>query len=364
MKAGIDTEERGLHSGESTKCVRGAGKVNELFRDPIGVIKEAVAGFQRDDGTGLSAEAAYRLVFALPALTIFFASVSSLAAQYTGVDAFETLLDRAQEGLPEEVFETLQLVFDSADEQGGAGLLSVGLIVALWSGSNAMNAIVKAINRAHGLEDNRGFVSQRGLALGLTVGLSLLMITSFALLVFGQQIGNELASVFGMGDVFTLVWNIARWPVLLILFMLALGILYRFAPAEHVERRALIPGIVSATILWLVASYAFSIYLTFADPGSAYGILGGILVLLLFLYLSSIVIVLGGEINATVLHRMHGTVGLIERQEHPLDLMPETIENPLVKTGAKAATWTVLGILVGGAVFGSLFRRGSDSGDG
>ena len=333
--------------------------MNELIRDPIGVLKEAFFGFQGDDGTGLSAEAAYRLVFALPALTIFFASVSAMAAQYTGVDAFNMMLDRAEEGLPEEVFGTLELVFDSADEQGGVGVLGIGLVIALWSGSNALAAIIKAINRAHGLEDNRGFVAQRALAVGLTLGLSILMISSFVLLVFGQQIGNELADVFGMGGVFTLIWNIARWPVLLLFFMGALAILYRVAPAERVDRQALIPGVVTATILWLVASYAFSIYLNLADPGSAYGILGGILVLLLFLYLSSIVIVLGGEINAVVMRRLHGATGTIEPVEHPIELWPDPIENPLVKTGTKAATWAVLGILVGGAIFGGLFRRGS-----
>ncbi len=333
--------------------------MNQLIRDPIGVLKEAFSGFQGDDGTGLSAEAAYRLVFALPALTIFFASMSSMAAEYTGVDAFNLMLDRAEEGLPEEVFGTLELVFDSVDQQSGVGVLSIGLLLALWSGSNALAAIVKAINRAHGLEDNRGFIVQRSLALALTLGLSILMISSFVLLVFGQQIGSELASAFGMGDVFTLIWNIARWPVLLLFFMGALAILYRFAPAERVDRQALIPGVVAATVLWLVASYAFSIYLSIADPGSAYGILGGILVLLLFLYLSSIVIVLGGEINATVMRRLHGTIGTISREDHPIDLMPQPVENPLVKTGAKAATWVVLGILVGGAIFGGLFRRGS-----
>lgn len=336
--------------------------MNELFRDPVGVLKEAFSGFQRDDGTGLSAEAAYRLVFALPALTIFFASVSAIAAEYTGVDAFQTLLDRAQEGLPDEVFGTLELVFDSVEEQSGVGVLSIGLLLALWSGSNALGAIVKAINKAHGLVDERGFLVQRGIALGLTLGLSLMMISAFVLLVFGQGIGSELASQFGMGSAFTITWNIARWPVLLLLFMGALGILYRFAPAEPPERRALIPGAVAATILWIVASYAFSLYLSFSDPGSAYGILGGILVLLLFLYLSSIVIVLGGEINAAIMRRLSGSIGALNQVDHPIELMPTAIENPIARTSAKAATWAVLGILVGGAIFGGIFRRGSNDG--
>jgi membrane protein len=281
--------------------------MNVLRRDPIGVIKDAVAGFQRDDGTGLAAEAAYRLVFALPALTIFFASVSALAARYTGVDAFQLLLGRAEEGLPDEVFGTLEIVFDTVERQSGVGVLSIGLAIALWSGSNAIAAIVKAINRAHSLEDKRGFIQQRIVSIGLTLGLALLMISSFVLLVFGEAIGSELANAFGFGGLFTLLWNILRWPLLLVMFMGGLALLYRYGPAENVDRKAIVPGVIIATLLWLIASYGFSIYLSVADPGSAYGVLGGIIALLFFLYLSSIVIVLGGEINATILHRMHRT---------------------------------------------------------
>ncbi len=336
--------------------------MKEFYRDPIGILTEAVKGFMGDDGTGMAAEAAYRLVFALPPLMIFFASISAVASQYTGIDAFDRLLDRAEDGLPEEVFGTLELVLQSVEEQGGVGLLSFGLILALWTGSNAIGAIVKAINRAHGLEDDRNFVVQRGVSLGLTLGLSLLMISSFVLLVFGEAIGNEIAGFFNLGELFTLLWNIIRWPVLLIMFMGALAVLYKFAPAEPVDRAAILPGSIIATIVWLIASYAFSIYLSLADPGSAYGVLGGILVLLLFLYISSIVIVLGGEINAAVMRRIHGRAPVLERGDHPLDLYREPIENPVARPGAKAATWAVLGVLVGGAIFGGLFRR--NSGDG
>jgi membrane protein len=336
--------------------------LNELFRDPVGVAKEVFAGFQRDDGTGLSAEAAYRLVFALPALAIFFASVSAIAAQYTGVDAFQTLLDRAREGLPPEVFQTLELVFSSVEEQSGIGVLSIGLVIAMWSGSNALAAIVKAINRAHGLEDKRGIVQQRAIALGLTLGLSLLMISSFVLLFFGQEIGTEVASMLGYGDVFALIWNIARWPVLLVLFMAALAMLYRFGPAEEIRTRWVIPGAVIATVLWLIASFGFNIYLSVADPGSAYGVLGGIIALLLFLYISSIVIVVGGEINATLIHRQTGEVGRLALVDHPLDIMSPEIQDQQDESRARLATWIIAGILVAGAVFGGLFGRRPDGG--
>jgi membrane protein len=331
--------------------------MSELRRDPVGVSKDAVKGFQKTDGTGLAAEAAYRLVFALPALVIFFASVSGLTAQYTGVDVFQSLLDRAEEALPEEAFETLELVFDAVEEQSGFGVLSIGLVIALWSGSNAMAAIVKAINRAFGLEDQRGMIRQRLVALGLTIGLSLLIITSFILFIFGQQIGEALAETLGYGDVFTTVLNIVRWPLILAFFMAALAILYKVGPAEPMPLRTTFPGAVTATVLWLAATWGFSLYLTFADPGSAYGVLGGILILLLFLYISSIVIIVGAEVNAVLRSRYEGALARLERVEHPAGVLPGAIEISQPAMGSRAATWIVLGLLFVGAVIGSLRKR-------
>lgn len=333
------------------------GEVSELRRDPIGVTREAVSGFLDADGTGLAAEAAYRLVFALPALTIFFASLSGIAAQYTGVDVFQSLLDRARDALPQEAFQTMSLVFDTVEEQSGFGVLSIGLVIALWSGSNAMAALVKAVNRAHGLEDARGIVSQRLLALALTIGLSLLVITAIALFIFGQQIGEQLASALGYGDAFSLMLNIVRLPIILLLFLGALTVLYGFGPAERMALRHTYPGAFIATLVWIVATWLFSLYLTIADPGSAYGVLGGILVLLLFLYISSIVVIIGAEFNATLLRRRGASRIRAAREEHPVDVMSSTVGEPELPHRSPISGWVVLGILFAGAVLGSLFRR-------
>jgi membrane protein len=254
------------------------------------------------------------------------------------------------------------MVLTTVDEQSGFGLLSIGLLIALWSASNAIGAVVKAINRAYGLADKRGFIAQRAVALALTIGLSLLVITSFVLLVFGQNLGSAMANAFGFGGAFELLWNIARWPLVLILFMTALGLLYRFAPAEDVSRSTAIPGAISATILWIIATYGFSIYLTFADPGSAYGVIGGILVLLLFLYLSSIVIILGAELNATLYHRRHGGRVMASAEAHPQTLMASLPGARTDPEGSRVGAWVVLAILFVSALFGSLFKR--DEGEG
>lgn len=328
--------------------------MSELRRDPVGIIKDSIARFFEADGLGLAAEAAYRLVFALPALTIFLASVSGLAAQYTGVDVFQALLDRARDAMPAQAFQTLSRVFDSVEQQSGFGFLLVGLAIAVWSGSSAMNALIKGINRAHHLEKARGVVLQRLLAMALTIGLGALIIAGSVLLVFGEQIGDRVASSLGFGGAFSFGLNVARIPIVVALFTGALGVLYGLGPAERMTIRTTYPGAVIATILWIVGIWIFTLYVSIAEPANAYGVLGGVIILLLFLYISSIATIAGAQVNATLARRREGGTGRTERRDHPLDVMSGSMPGEPCSPASRVATWVVLGILLVGAIIGGL----------
>jgi membrane protein len=319
--------------------------VQEIRRDPVGVGKETYEGFQESDGTGMAAEAAYRIVFALPASLIFFVSLSGLVARYTGVDVFGMLLDWGDEALPQELFETFEVILENAEEQAGFGVLSIGFLIALWSASNAMSVLIKAINRAYEYEDTRGMIKQRALSVGLTIGLSVLVISSFVLFVFGQQIGEILASAFGLGDIFTVGWNILRWPILVLLFVAALAVLYWLAPIERPRLRTTLLGAALATVLWMVATAGFSIYLNFSDPGNAYGVIGGLIVLLLFLYISSIVIIMGAELNAAIRHRRLGYVLRIHEAEDPLAAINGVVYRNTDRDYPRLIAWGIIAAL-------------------
>jgi membrane protein len=339
--------------------------VREIRRDPVGIGKETFAGFQESDGTGMAAEAAYRIVFALPASLIFFVSLSSLVARYTGVDVFGMLLDWGDDTLPQELFETFEIILENAEEQAGFGVLSIGFLIALWSASNAMSVLVKAINRAHAFDDTRGMVKQRALSVGLTIGLSVLVLASFVLFVFGQQIGEILANAFGLGDLFTIGWNILRWPALILLFVAALSILYWLAPVEHVRPRTQLTGALLATLLWLIATAGFSVYLNFSDPGNAYGVIGGLIVLLLFLYISSIVIIIGVELNAAIRRRRFGHVLRIQAEEHPLAAIDGTVYEIPDRNYPRLVAWAVIAALfILGLVGGRRGKRDDESSGG
>ena len=276
---------------------------NRLYAFGKGMFNE----IRQDDVSGLAAEVAFRLLFSLPALAIFFAALSAQVARYTGVDAFSYLQKQiASPAIPLSVRNSLDLILKAAKDGGHSGVLSIGILISLWSASSAVGTLIKAFNRAYDVEETRNFIWRRVMALGLTLGLSVLMVVSFLLVVAGQRLGEELANQVGLGNQFTQDWNIGRWPLIFILFMIALAVLYWAGPSQDLPLRWLSPGAVIATLMWLAASWGFSLYLRLVDVGNAYGVLGAVVVLLFFLWVSSIVLIVGAETNV-VADRVFGS---------------------------------------------------------
>lgn len=269
--------------------------------------KEVMAQFSADDVPGLAAEIAYHLTFALAPLLIFVISMAAILDQFTGIDVTGQLQDLITEHAPGEAQDVLDTLVTNAVTEADGGVASFGaiasLLVALWSSSNGVATLMKAFNRAYDVPEQRSFVAKKGIAIGLTVLMTVCVILAFVLFVFGADIGEWVADWFGLGSVFNWVWNIGRYPVAVIFIMFLLALLYYFGP--HIEQsfRWISPGSVVATVLWLIVVFGFQIYLNFADPGSAYGVFGGLIVLLFFLYVTGIVFLVGAEVNAVLGHR-------------------------------------------------------------
>jgi len=184
------------------------------------------------------------------------------------------------------------------------GRLSLGIavtaIIALWSGSSAISSMIDAFNLAYGVEDSRPFVKKRSLAIGLTVLLALFINVGFALLVFGHRIGSWIADKIGAGSTFNAVWNLARWPGAIAAVGVFLALLYYLGPDVEQSFRWMSPGSAVATVLWLIATSGFGLFLRFSNPGSAYGVVGSVLVLLFFLYITGLIFIVGAELNAVL----------------------------------------------------------------
>ena len=190
-----------------------------------------------------------------------------------------------------------EIVVSSSDT-----LLSLSVLLILWSGSRGIYAIIKAVNRAYGTEQSYANIKFKILSLGFTVALSGLIIIVLAMLVFGEIIGSKIFTYFNATKVFLKIWNILRIIIPLVSMIVMFALLYKFSLSGNkdftVSLTETLPGATFTTIGWLLYSFVFSFYVNnFASYSATYGSLGGVIILLLWLYMSSMLIVIGGEIN-------------------------------------------------------------------
>jgi membrane protein len=210
-------------------------------------------------------------------------------------------MDYLAEALPPDAASLTTRVLGEILTGAGGGLLSVGALAALWAASNGMGSIMTALNAAYDVVDNRSWWKRRLVAVGLTVVFAGFILTALILLVLGPEIAEGLARYVGLGSVFTTVWNVVRWPVALFLALLGVGLVYYLAPAVTQRWYWVTPGSAVAVAGWLVASAGLRLYVThFANFNATYGSIGGAILLLLWLYLTGLIILVGAEINAEI----------------------------------------------------------------
>jgi len=253
-----------------------------------------------DDCLGRAAQLAYYFLFALFPFLLFLVTLLGYIPVPDLLDHIMSLLAHA---LPREALTLVQDNVHSLVTQPRGGLLSFGIIAALWTSSSAITAIMAGLNRAYGVEENRPWWKVRITALLLTLGSSLFVIAATVLLIFGPQLGTWLATSVGLGDVFAAAWNVARWVIILGCLIVALAALYYFAPDVQQQWRWITPGSVCAVIGWILASLGFAYYVNnFGSYNATYGSIGAVIVLLTWMYATGFFILVGGELNSEIEH--------------------------------------------------------------
>lgn len=194
---------------------------------------------------------------------------------------------------------------DDVVESSSQGFLSIAAIATIWTASSGVTPVIRAINRAYDYDEKRSFIRLKLLSILFTIALIFLLIISLVALVFGELIGTRLFGYLGIGDLFLTFWSHMRYiiPIAAMVFIFAL--LYKFSPCVGIRStitiRSALPGAIFAAIGWIITSMGFSFYVSnFGKYSRVYGSLGGIIAIMVWLYLSSIIILLGGEINATL----------------------------------------------------------------
>jgi membrane protein len=262
-----------------------------------------VTGVQRHRVSMLAKQAAYSLLYALPAMIALLVTLTDLVDRWTGTTLSSELLNEIEEHVPEELQPLLEsLVQHATSEQSGSTALVGALIafgVALWGGAGGTGALIYACNRVFDVKDTRSYVARKVLTLGLTLGGGALVIVSFVLVVLGERIGDWLAEDLG--------WNSSLIDLLVsnglgaaLLLFIAVASLYWFAPHVPRSRRWVLPGSILVTVATLLAFFAFDLLVRLVDPGSAFGAAGSVLILLWLLYMVSAFVVVGGIVNAVL----------------------------------------------------------------
>lgn len=259
------------------------------------------AQLKRDDVVGRAAQLSFFFVLALFPFLLFLTSLLGYFAG-AGTELRADLLRYLSAVAPAKAYSLIYDTLDEITKERSGEKISFGLLAALWAATAGMSAIISALNAAYGVTEARVWWRKRLVALALTVALAVFINAALLLLLYGGQTGQLVAGWLDFGDAFTRAWKILQWPLVLAFVLLAFTSIYYFAPNVRDARwRWLTPGSLLAVALWLLISFGFRVYLHFFDIyGRTYGSLGAVIVLLLWLFLTGAVLLLGGEVNAVI----------------------------------------------------------------
>ena len=264
------------------------------MREWIAVFTRAFKAFLADDAMGLSAQVAFSSLLA------FFPAVVFLVGLLDLVGAYATLKEFLAPVAPGDVLNTIDTL--QRDTRTGTSVVAfvVGAAGAIWAASGAMNAVIKAVNRAYDRVETRAFWRTRLVAIVLVALMGLVLAGLLLLIVFGGPLGTAIAEKAGLGGAFELVWSILRWPLAFVAILLFFSLVYYLAPNLDVRSwEWLTPGALVGSLMWLALSGLFALYTSLSDSYSkTYGALASGIVLLLWLNYSAFALLFGAELNS------------------------------------------------------------------
>lgn len=278
---------------------------------------------QEDELLGRAAQLSYYVLLALfPALIVLTAAMGLLSVQ----NYVPELMNYLRTVVPENALSMVEQFLDHVAKGSGADIISLGGLGALWASSSGVTAIMEALNVVYDVkEDSRPFWRVRLTAILLTIGLAVFIILAMTLVLYGGPIGEWIADFVGLGQAFTWTWKVLQWPIIIGLMLMVVAFVYYVCPDVEQNWRWVSPGSVFAVAFWLLVSLGFKFYVdNFGDYNKVYGSLAGVIVLMLWLYWSGMVLLLGGEINAEIEHaaaeRQQSTVNET-MDEHAMRMM-------------------------------------------
>jgi membrane protein len=289
------------HIRATTESRRDVDKPTELpARSWWAVLKRTVREFKDDNLTDWAAALTYYGLLALfPALLVLVAILGVFGSYPKTTNA---LLDIVRDLGPSSAVDTFRKPIEGVvRNKGGAGaLLGVGLLVAIWSASGYVGAFMRASNAIYEVEEGRKFWKLRPLQIAVTIILVMgTAVVAIAVVATGP-LADSIGDVIGLGSTAVTIWDIVKWPVLLLIVITMIAFLYYAAPnVKQPGFHWITPGSILAVVIWLIASVAFGFYAAnFGSYNATYGSLGGVIIFLIWMWISNVAILLGAEFNA------------------------------------------------------------------
>ncbi|PYP83452.1 MAG: YihY/virulence factor BrkB family protein [Candidatus Angelobacter sp. Gp1-AA117] len=269
---------------------------------PIQLGKGLYKEIDHDEVFTRSAALAYYFFTALIPMVFFMMSALGIFASHSE-QVRTSLLNYFARVMPGDAFGLIEKTLKEVTTHSTGLKLILGLLLALWSGSGGMSSIMDALNRCYDVKDSRPYWKQKLISIALTVAISVLTIFALAIILYGGTIAGFVGAHTGLSDVTVMAWQVVQWPLALFFVVFSFALMYYWSPDAEQEWVWITPGSLVGVAVWIGASLLFRVYLHFFNSYSkTYGSLGAVMVLLLWLYISGLAILLGGEINSEIEH--------------------------------------------------------------
>lgn len=256
--------------------------------------RQLLSRYLDDDLAAMSAQTTYYLILAFFPFLFFLINLLSFTPF-----SERLLLENVSLILPVETAAMIKNVLLQTVQAKSTTLLLFGMLGSLWAASRGMMSIIRGLNHSYSVKENRHFVKLNMIALVSVVSLTVMIILSLFLIVFGRIIGSYLFGLAGAKALFYSIWSYCRYGIFFALMIVMFSLLYRYLPNRKLKMKNIMLGTIFTTLGWVAASLAFSFYINrFANYELIYGSLGGIFALIIWLYISTLIFLVGGALNA------------------------------------------------------------------
>jgi membrane protein len=265
----------------------------------IDFLRQLFKKIKGDEVQAVSAQLSYYFILSLFPFLIFIMTLVG----YANISIEDNIRELGRI-MPAETVTFIEGIVKEVSEVRNQALLSFGMLATLWIASKGVNATLKGLNKAYDIEESRAFWKIRGISFLATLVIGLVILLSTLLLVLGSWLKDQVFLLFNFPDIIYQLWNLIQYAVPLFIMIIVFTVLYWIAPNRKMSYKEALPGAIFTTIGWITTSVLFSIYVSrFGEFTKTYGSLGGVMILLIWLYISSMIILVGGEINATLVYR-------------------------------------------------------------